>query len=331
MNDSAQQLYAEAMGYTYAAALRVAAQIRVADHLTDGPRTAAELGEATGTDPAGLRRVLRLLVARDVFAEDEDGRFRLTAKGDALRSDAPVPARSGILMFTDRMFWTVTHEVATIIGDPGASFEAVFGMPLDDYFAERPETEELFYDGMEKVSDAEEPQVAEAYDFPPGATVVDVGGRFGGLLLAVLRSDPGLSGVLLDKEPLLARHRLDVPEVAGRWTAVAGDFFTEVPAGDVLLVKRILHNWNDEDSVRILRCCRRAVKPGGRVLVIDAIIPAGSEAHPSKEMDFMMLANLIGRERTADELDRLFTAAGLRLTRVIPTASVMSIAEAVPR
>lgn len=329
--ESAIFLYEEAMGYTYAAALRAAVLVGVADHLPDGPRPVAELARETGADPGGLHRVLRLLAARGVFRETGDGRFELTDKGRALRSDAEVPARSGILMFTDTMFWTVTHEVATILRDSAPRFERIFGMSLDDYFTAHPDKEDLYYDGIEKVSDAENPLVARSYDFPPSGTVVDVGGRFGGFLLALLRAHPGLHGVLFDREPMLDRHRLDDPGIAGRWEIVSGDFYREVPPADFYVIKRNFHAYDDDSCVRILRTCRRAMKPDGRVLVIDAIVPPGNDPHPGKAMDYMMLANLIGGERSAAQLEPLFEAADLRLARVIRTPTPMSIAEGVPR
>ncbi|GAA4318970.1 SAM-dependent methyltransferase [Actinomadura luteofluorescens] len=328
---SALFLFEEAMGFTYSAALRAAAEIGVADHLAAGPRTTAELAAATGTGQDALYRILRLLAARDVVHEDEPGRFRLTARGDALRTDAPMSARAGILMFTDRMFWTVSHEAATVARDEATTFEQLFGTTIGGYFAENADTEALFYDGMATVSEAENALVAGSYSFPPAGTVVDVGGGKGGFLRAVLRANPGLHGVLLDQEEhVLGHHLLDGGDITGRWQVADGDFFDSVPAGDVYLIKRILHNWDDEKCVAILRNCRRAMKPDGRVLAVDAIVPAGNEAHQSKPMDFMMLAARTGRERTEAELHPLFEAAGLRLARVLPTASVMSIAEGVP-
>lgn len=329
---SALFLFEEAMGFTYSAALRAAAVIGVADHLAEGPRTTAELAAATGTRQGALYRILRLLAARGVFHEDEPGRFRLTAEGDALRADAPMSARAGILMFTDRMFWTAVHEVATVARDEATTFEQIFGTTISGYFAENADTEALFYDGMATVSEAENALVAEGYEFPSTGTVVDVGGGKGGFLRAVLRKNPGLHGVLIDKEEhVLGNHLLDGDDIAGRWETAGGDFFTAVPTADVYLIKRILHNWNDEQCVTILRNCRRAMKPDGRILAVDAIIPAGNDAHQSKPMDFMMLAARTGRERTETELRPLFEAADLRLARVLPTPSVMSIAEGVPR
>ncbi|WP_189046913.1 methyltransferase [Micromonospora sonchi] len=326
---SALALYQEAMGYTYAAALRAAATVNVADHLADGPRTAAELAAATGTDADGLRRVLRLLAARDVVQEHE-GRFALTDKGAALRSDSPVPARAGILMFTDTMFWTMSHRVTDAMGAHRPAFDEIFGRSLNDYFDNDAEIEALYYEGMETVSAAEHLILARTGLFPDTGTVADVGGGRGGFLLTVLREHPGLQGILLDRAEVVARHRLDEPDVAGRWKVVAGDFLGEAPHADVHVLKRILHNWDDERSVRILTNCRRAMPAHGRVLVVDAVVPEGNDPHQSKEMDFMMLAARTGQERTAAELEPLFTAAGLRLERVVATRSAMSVAVGVP-
>jgi SAM-dependent methyltransferase len=233
-------------------------------------------------------------------------------------------------MFTDPMFWTTCNKVEAVARDGRTTFTDLFGMSISDYFARFPETETLFYDGMATVSEAENALVAGAYDFPAAGTVADIGGGSGGFLRAVLRRRAGLRGVLFDQEEhVLKNHVLGDGDLTGRWEIVRGDFLAGVPAADVYLLKRILHNWDDERCAAILDACRRAMRPDGRVIVVDALIPPGNQAHQSKPMDFMMLAARTGRERGAEELDPLFTAAGLRLTRVIPTASVMSIAEGV--
>ena len=323
---SALFLFGEAMGYTYAAALRAAAATRVADHMADEPRDVAGLAADTGCDAAGLRRVLRMLVARGIVAQEGPNGFRLMAAGSALRSDAPRSARAGILMLTDDMFWKTSHVVAETIRTQDPSFGSIFGCTVGEYFDSDPEKEALFYEGMEAVSCAENHIVARACELPGSGTVADIGGRYGGFLLAVLEANPSLRGVLFDKPDEVVKHRLDAAGVADRVDIVAGDFFVAVPPADVYLLKRIIHNWNDEQSVQILENCRRAMRPGGRVLVIDAIVPPGEGPHDSKAMDFMMLGALTGGERTVDELEPLVARAGLRLCGVVPTGAPMSIA-----
>ncbi|MBF6329820.1 methyltransferase [Nocardia transvalensis] len=326
---SALFLYEEAMSYTYAAALRAAALIGVADHVAGGPRGLDELAEATGARPDGLRRILRILATRGIFHEEKPDVFGLTAAGDAMRADAPRSARSGILMFTDRLFWQTSHAVGDSVRATDPSIAEFFGQSIPDYFAAEPTTEALFYEGMEAVSDAENDLIAHACTWPEQGTVADIGGRYGGFLRSVLMSHPLLHGILLDRADEVVKHRLDEPELAGRWEVVAGDFFTEVPPADVHVLKRIIHNWDDQQCVQILGTCRRALRPGGRVLVIDAIVPPGEDSHQSKAMDFMMLAAFTGRERTAEELRPLFADAGLRMTRVTATSTPMSVIEAV--
>ena len=326
--ESALLLFEDAIAFTFSAALRAAAALGVADHLAGGARTPDELASACGASADGLHRILRLLAGREVVREDAEGRFHLLPKGEALRSTAPVPARPGILMLTDDLFWSTAQRLAASVTDAEPSLEKVLGMPLARYFEDR-DREALFYEAIALVSDAENPVVARSYDFPGRGTVVEVGGRWGAFLLTVLRANPGLCGVMFDLDPAPDGRPLDRDGVDGRWTTVQGDFFESVPPGDLLVLKRVLHNFDDDDCVKILSNCRRALRPGGRLLWIDAIIPEDNAPHQSKGMDLMMLAALTGRERTPRQLAPLFAAAGLRLDRVIATPSPMSIAEGV--
>ncbi|MFG2905870.1 methyltransferase [Kitasatospora sp. NPDC048286] len=320
----------EALGFVFPAALRAAADTGVADALAAGPATAAELAAATGTDARNLYRVLRLLATRDVVTEDEQGRFTLTETGQALRSDVPYSARSAVRMLTDRTFWRPAERMAHCLTEGTTAFDSVFGMPFFDHFARDEETAAVFHVGMAAMSDPENAPVAAACDFPDTGTVVDVGGGHGGLLLEVLRRNPGLEGVLYDRAHVLAGHRLDGDkEVAGRWSTAEGDFFTGVPGGDVLLLKRITHDWDDDQCVTLLGHCRRALRPGGRVLVLDAVVPRGNAPHQAKTLDLMMMASLTGRERTEADFTELFDRAGLRLSRILPTGTVLSVVEAV--
>jgi len=318
------------MGYLFSAALRAVAALNVADHLAQGPRPVADLAEAVGADPLNLSRALRLLATRGIFAEDDAGRFALTPTAELLRTDVPSSFRAAILMLTDRTFWQPAGELEETVRTGTSPFERLFGMPFFDHFARDADTAAIFHVGMASMSDPENPLIARAYDFPPTAVVVDVGGGHGGLLLAVLRDHPGLHGVLFEQPHVLREHRLGELGADHRWDLATGDFFTEAPPGDLYLIKRILHDWDDEQCVRILRQCRRAVSDHGRVLVIDAVIPPGNDPDPGKLIDILMMTSLTGRERTHTEFDTLFTRAGLRLARVIPTDTRLSIVEGVP-
>ena len=264
------------MGYLFSAALRAVAALNVAYHLVPGPRPVAELADAVGADPLNLYRALRLLATREIFAEDDAGRFALTPAAELLRTDVPSSFRAAILMLTDKTWWLPAGELEETVRTGTSQFERLFGLPFFDHFARDANTAAIFHDGMASMSDPENPIVARAYDFPPQAVVVDVGGGHGGLLLAVLREYPGLHGVLFEQPHVLQEHRLGELGADHRWTLAAGDFFTEAPPGDIYLIKRILHDWDDEHCVHILSQCRQAASDHGRVLVIDAVIPPGT-------------------------------------------------------
>ncbi|MFE0106973.1 methyltransferase [Streptomyces sp. NPDC059009] len=329
--DAAFALLDMTLGHLYSSALRAAAAHRIADHLSEGPLGAEELATRSGTHASSLRRVLRLLSMRGIFREDEHGAFHLTPAAALLAESAPGSQRDGILFLTaesmTRSFAGLDETVRT--GVPG--FEAAYGTPYFDYVATSAAEQELFDRGMAAFSGPVDEVVSAAYPFPASGTVVDVGGGRGGFLRSVLTRNPGLSGVLFDQPHTVAEHTLDSKDLAGRWRAESGDFFAAVPeGGDVYVLKHILHDWNDDEALRILRAVRTAIAPGGRLVAVDTVLPAGNDPHPGKALDIVMLAALKGRERTEAEFGALFAQAGFRLTRVVPTPTVPSLVEAEP-
>lgn len=329
---AALYLLEQAMGFPYQGALRAAAVLGIADHLADGPKTSEELGKATGTDPLKLYRVLRVLASRGVFREDDSGRFALTPPAEFLRTDVPQPLRSAVLMLTDETFWRPNGDLAEVVtsADTNPVFRRIFGMSFFEHWAQEGVPAEDFHRGMSAMSEVENQLLVRSYDFPEGATVVDVAGGFGGLLRRVLQENPTVRGKLFDRPHVLERHRLGELGDDDRWELVSGDFFKSCPRGDIYMLKYIMHDWSDEDDIRILRNCRAAMAPGGRVLIMDPVIPRGNTPHPGKEMDLLVMAIYDGgRERTEEELRRLLAAADLRLNRVIDTGSYISIVEAV--
>ncbi|UNS95395.1 acetylserotonin O-methyltransferase [Streptomyces tubbatahanensis] len=315
-------------GHIHASALRAVVEHGIADLLADGPRTAEELADRSGTRADPLRRVLRLLAARGLFHE-ENGAFTLTDSGTALRTDVPGSQHAPVLMFTDEMFRRAAAGIpgAVRTGEPG--FDAAYGCSFFDHLAAVPDKSRLFDAAMTSRPGTVNAHITDGYPFPDSGTVVDVGGGRGGLLRDLLTRFRGLTGVLYDRPGTVAEHLLDEPELEGRWSTEGGDFFTAVPAGgDLYLLKNVLHDWSDEDCLRILGAVRAAMTPGARLLVIDAVLPDDGTPHPALDLDIVMLMVLRGRERTAADFRTLLDSSGFRLNRIAETPSLSSVIEA---
>ncbi|GAA2012556.1 methyltransferase [Nocardiopsis rhodophaea] len=315
----------------HARALQIAAQLGIGDLLADGPRTAADLATATETHPDALYRMMRMLAALGVFTETDPGCFALTDLGVVLRSDHPYSVHATLAFggATAQVFLDSLHSVRT--GE--ATFPTTFGTSFFDYLSDRPDLGDLFNTAMREMSRPVISAVLDAYDFSYARRIVDVGGGNGTLLSAILRTAPGARGFVFDAPHVAerARDRIHADGLADRCTAVGGDFFREAPEdGDLYVLKWILHDWPDDQAAAILRGCRQAMAPDGRVLIIEQVIPPGDTPHPGKTMDFSMLTLLNGRERTEEQFAALLAAADLRLNRVIPTASPCSLVEAAP-
>jgi hypothetical protein len=212
-----------------------------------------------------------------------------------------------------------------------SGFEKALGEPIFDYLSHNPEDASLFSETMIGFHGAEPPAVAAAYDFSDVGTLVDVGGASGHLLTTILQRHPKTRGILFDL-PHVVR---DAPALIGprgltdRVAIQSGSFFDSVPAGgDAYLLSHIIHDWREDLCLTILGHCRRAMNSGGRVLIIEMVLPPADTPHPGKMLDVMMLVGPGGQERTAEEYDALLQKAGFRLNRIVPTASAVSIVEA---
>ncbi|SFQ69048.1 O-methyltransferase [Amycolatopsis arida] len=318
-------------GFVRARALQLAAELDVADLLGDGDRTADDLAAATATHPGALYRLLRLLAGCGVLTEVAPRRFALTTEGGPLRGDHPHSVKATLL--SARLFLPVYADALHSLRTGEPAFPRTYGAPLFEYLQEHPDQATLFHAAMADASRLETAALLDAVDLGGARHVVDVGGGSGTLLGAVLRRHPGVTGVVLDRPHLAeaARTHAAAEGVADRLTFTGGDFFREVPGGgDVYLLKSIVHDWPDDAAVDILRICRAAMPPGGRLLLVERVLPAGDGDHPGKAMDFTLLVVLGGRERTEAEYAALLSAAGLRCTGVTPTACPLSVVEAVP-
>jgi hypothetical protein len=327
-----EQLLELSLGYLYSAALHTAARYDIADLLADGPRTPAELARAAGVDGPQLYRVLRFLATKGVFREDETGRFHLTPLAEPLRSDAERSLRDYVLVRGEEVFWHSAARLHEAVRTGRTAFEGLYGVPFYDYVAADPDLAAAFNASMAAFSGTLTNDVAAACDLDGAKSAVDVGGGRGGLLRALLRRHPQLTGTLFDLESVVSAHVLDTPELTGRWRAEAGDFFTSVPPGaDVYLLKHVLASWPDEECVRILRSCRRAMPGHGRLLVINALVPPGNEPHPGKTIDMVMMTVLNGKSRTRAQYEALLAQAGFAVTGVVEASPHASVVEAAVR
>ncbi len=320
-------------GYQVSQAIHVVATLGIADLLTDGPRSADELAEATGAHAPALYRVLRALASIGVFVEQDDGCFALTPLAEYLRTDVPGSLRSWAMLMGRPYLFTswghLMHSVKT--GEP--AFPEVYGTTAWEYRATHPEESEIFDAAMTGLSLAEAEAVVRSYDFSGTGALVDVGGGKGTLLAAILAANPALRGILFDQPHVVAdaKDLLERAGVADRCEVVAGSFFEAVPEGaDAYLLKSIIHDWDDAAAIEILRKCRAAMADTARLLLVERGIRPANESDPAKFIDLMMLVMLGGRERTAEEYERLYTEAGFKLTNIIPTGSLLDIIEGVP-
>ena len=322
-----------ATGHIVASALQVALRLGIPDRLAQRPLTCAELARATGVREDELYRVLRALASVGVFAETSPRRFALTDAGQALVSGAPGSMRDMGLWITSpfhfRVYAELMHSVQT--GQPAA--EKVTGMPVFDYFPTQPELSETFNNAMTNFSEVVVRAALDVYDFNGIETLVDVAGGHGVVLTTILNAYPRMRGVLFDLEHVLAgaRPRIDTMGLAGRCRTESGDFFKAVPAGgDAYIMKHIIHDWDDERAVTILRNIRAAMgAKRGRVILLDSVLQAGDAPDFGKILDLEMMAMPGGRERTVEEFRGLFASAGFAMTRIVPTASPLSVIEAI--
>jgi O-methyltransferase len=213
-------------------------------------------------------------------------------------------------------------------------FEQAFDAPIFEWLGKHPEQAALFNDTMMGFHGREPAAVAEAYDFSAFKTVADIGGSTGNMLATILSKYPQLHGILFDLPHVAAKASalFEQRGVATRVRIEGGSFFERIPSGaDAYLMSHIIHDWNEEQCLTIFGHCRRAMRPDGRLLIVEMVLPEGDAPHPGKFLDMVMLTAPGGEERTPSQYRALLERSDFRMTRVVPTASAVGIVEAVPR
>lgn len=330
---SREDLRTMVTGFRLSAALAVAAELGLSDELASGPRDVADLAAAVSVDQETLYRLMRALATVDVYDEQDDGRFALTALGEGLRSDVPGSLRPLARTLADPPTWSAWGHLGHSVRTGENAFEDLHGMDVWAYRRSHPEQNAIFNDNMSGLSSLVADAVASAYDFAGHSSVVDIGGGHGVLLEAVLTRHEHLTGTVFDLPHVVAQSPTPqaTASVASRWSAASGSFFDAVPAADCYLLKSILHDWPGARCVEILQACRAGLRPDGVVLVVETVVGRPGHEIDAAFSDLNMLVLPGGRERTAEEYAALFDAADLQLTRVVHTSSRMSIVEAVAR
>jgi O-methyltransferase domain/Dimerisation domain len=317
-------------GYLSTQMLYVSVRLGLFDLLLDGPRTSAQLAAAVGAAASPLHRLLRGLVLEGLLSEEPDGGYAATAAGRLLSAGVPGSLRGAVLARGAVYYRAAAGLLDMIRDDGGTAFRHAYGVELFDHLAASPEDAEIFQLSMLARSHQEAAALVATYDFAPFNHVIDIGGGYGVTLTAILTACPGVRGTLFDRPEITAtaRRRLAAAHLTDRATVVGGDFFDGVPdGGDVYVLSRVLHDWDDDAAVRILKSCRRALRmpvsgrSGSRLIIVEAIL--GDRVHDAPaavRMDLHMLTLATGRERTAAEFATVLRAAGFRIDRILTPA-----------
>lgn len=315
-------------------AISVMARLGIADLLATGPKSSAELAAATSTHPPSLHRLLRSLVTLEIVHEGEDSLFELTALGSVLCRDSAVSVRSWAV-YWGGCHWPVWGHLLESIQSGQSARTLLAGTEGFEHLERDPEMAAVFNQAMVELTHLIAGRVVRAYDFSGMECIVDVGGGYGELLAAILTANPAAHGLLFDRPHAAqsGQRHLEALGLAGRCEFVAGSFFEVLPHGaDAYVLKNILHDWNDERCGVILAVCRQAVPGKSKLLLVEQVMPERLEASPSHRSvvrgDLNMMVGLGAQERTEAEFRSLLTAAGFRLTRIIPATPTLNIIEA---
>lgn len=329
----AERLFQMITGFAVSQAIYVAARLGIADMLKDGPKASDELAGAAGADRDALARLLRFLAGQAIFAERADGRFELTPLAECLQAGAPGSMRTRALFWGQESVWRPWGELLYSVKTGLPAFNHIYGVGAFDYLAHNPKAAEVFHETLRVQAQWESAAVVAAYDFSGMSSIVDVGCGDGWFIAAVLKAHPRMRGILFDEPYVIekAKARIAAQKVGDRCELIAGNFFESAPAGGtVYVLKHIVHDWDDDRAIAILKNCRERMTHGGRILILECVVHSGNEPDIAKFIDVYMLVRHPGRERTESEYRALLAAAGFNLTRIVPTRSPVSVIEGVP-
>ena len=323
--------------YRVSQAISVAAKLGIADLLTNGPKSTEELAQATGTHAHSLYRLLRALASFGIFVEDENGSFKSTPRADLLQTNIPGSIRDYAIVIGDDWHWRMWGDILYSVKTGEPAFDHLFGVEFQDYYERNPQVAKNFDAAMVSVLAATDVTIMTNYDFSSFAKIVDIGtgGQAdGNLLTSILKKNATAQGVYFDLPSRVEQAKLAVvaEELGDRCEIVAGEVFESFPSwGDAYILKNLIHDYDDERAVKLLKNCHEAIAQDGKLLVVEMVIPPGNEPSLGKIVDVEALIMTAGAiERTEEQYRLLFKTAGFEVTNVISSRSPMSIIEAVP-
>jgi hypothetical protein len=332
----AEKLLEMVSGGWMSQALYVAAELRIADLLADGPKAADELAAATGADAGALRRLLRALTTIDICRQDAQGRFEMMPMGSLLRADAPDSLHAWTIWW-GKYLWPVWERLLYSVQTGRSARQQALGTEGFEHLQQDSEAAQIFHTAAAELTRLNAAAIVRGYDFSSFARIVDVGGGNGELLACILRQSNNTRGVLFDLPHAIqqARIHLEAAGLAARCEFISGNFFESVPAsGNAYILKSVLHDWNDEKCGLILGHCRRAMAGAGRLLLLEEMPPEHFTTSPAHQAiargDLNMLVALAAQERTAPELRKLLAAVGFRVLQMIPVGQTFTLLEAAP-
>jgi SAM-dependent methyltransferase len=326
----AEQLLKMIRGFWVSQIVGTLARLEIADRLARGPLESSALAKAIECEPRATLRLLRAAVSLGLVAMLPDGRFGLAPPGELLRSDVPDSVRDFAIAMTAPGSWLPWGRLTDAIREGERQAVAALGHEFFDYYAANPIEGDAFTGAMANHSASVARPLAQVLDTSAVNHVVDIGGASGTIIAALLEANPALRGTILERADVVPRAEAALAKLglASRCRAVAGDFFDSVPEADLYILKVILHDWDDQQSINILRNCARAMRPNGRVVLVERLFPEHGDPGEAALSDLNMLVLLPGRERTASEFAGLFRAAGLKLDRISELASSLALIEA---
>jgi SAM-dependent methyltransferase len=329
---AAAQLLQMIKGYWVSQIVGTLAQLEIADQLAQGPLDCDVLANGIGCEPKATYRLLRASANVGLVSALPDGRFGLTPLGELLRSNLPGSMRDSAIAFTAPGHWLPWGRLAEAVRHGERQTVAALGQELFDYYATNPCEGSAFTGTMANHSDPIAEELAQTLDTSAVTHVVDIGGASGTIIGALLEANAALLGTILERADVVPRAEAALAErgLSSRCRVIEGDFFKSVPEADLFILKYIVHDWDDQQSVKLLSNCARALRPNGRVILIEWVMPEHGKPSAAALSDLNMLVLLPGRERTAGEFAELFRASGLQLDRISGIASSMHMIEASP-